>query len=88
MPRSHSGERPVLCSQECEHGTHSCVRHVWNDEDERENMSDLIVGIDLGTTNSEVAAFTDGQGARAGAGRPADLAVLRRPFGIGRTSGG
>ncbi len=24
-------------------------------------MSDLIVGIDLGTTNSEVAAFTDGQ---------------------------
>ena len=24
-------------------------------------MSDLIVGIDLGTTNSEIAAFTDGQ---------------------------
>src|SRR5271154_2788549 len=24
-------------------------------------MSDLIVGIDLGTTNSEVAAFADGQ---------------------------
>ena len=24
-------------------------------------MSDLIVGIDLGTTNSEVAAFVDGQ---------------------------
>ena len=24
-------------------------------------MSDLVVGIDLGTTNSEVAAFVDGQ---------------------------
>ena len=24
-------------------------------------MSDLIVGIDLGTTNSEIAAFVDGQ---------------------------
>ena len=24
-------------------------------------MSDLIIGIDLGTTNSEVAAFVDGQ---------------------------
>src|SRR5262245_66643379 len=24
-------------------------------------MSDLIVGIDLGTTNSEIAAFTDGE---------------------------
>ena len=27
----------------------------------QESMSDLIVGIDLGTTNSEVAAFLDGQ---------------------------
>src|SRR5450755_1063428 len=32
-----------------------------NDEVSGENMSDLIVGIDLGTTNSEVAAFTDGK---------------------------
>ena len=31
VPRSHSCERlsfPALCSQECEHGTHECVRHV------------------------------------------------------------
>src|ERR1700686_4275121 len=32
-----------------------------NDEVSGENMSDLIVGIDLGTTNSEVTAFVDGQ---------------------------
>src|SRR5580692_9934564 len=31
-------------------------------------MSDLIVGIDLGTTNSEVAAFVDGQVKVLGAG--------------------
>src|ERR1035438_9443888 len=30
VPRSHSCERlfpPALCSQECEHGTHECVRN-------------------------------------------------------------
>ena len=32
-------------------------------------MSDLIVGIDLGTTNSEVAAFVDGRVQVLGSGQ-------------------
>jgi molecular chaperone DnaK len=52
------------------------------------NMSELIVGIDLGTTNSEVAAFTDGQVRVLGPGDQPDLALLRRPLGIRRTAGG
>src|ERR1700730_12509627 len=42
-------------------------------------MSDLIVGIDLGTTNSEVAAFTDGQVRVLG---PGDRRILPSCVGL------
>ena len=42
-------------------------------------MSDLIVGIDLGTTNSEVAIVRDGQPHVFARGRRSDPAVVRRP---------
>jgi molecular chaperone DnaK (HSP70) len=42
-------------------------------------MSDLIVGIDLGTTNSEVAAFTDGQVRVLG---PGDQRILPSCVGL------
>src|SRR5580692_5281362 len=46
-------------------------------------MSDLIVGIDLGTTNSEVAAFVDGQVKVLG---PADRQIL--PSCVGFSANG
>src|SRR5580658_5419001 len=45
-------------------------------------MSDLIVGIDLGTTNSEVAAFVDGQVKVLG---PADRQILPSCVGFSAT---
>ncbi len=42
-------------------------------------MSDIIVGIDLGTTNSEVAIVQRRQAARLRGGRRSDPAVVRRP---------
>jgi len=42
-------------------------------------MSDLIVGIDLGTTNSEVAAFADGQVRVLG---PGDQRILPSCVGL------
>ena len=42
-------------------------------------MNDLIVGIDLGTTNSEVAAFTDGQVRVLG---PGDQRILPSCVGL------
>src|ERR1700730_10903349 len=46
-------------------------------------MSDVIVGIDLGTTNSEVAAFVDGQGRVLG---PGDQRIL--PSCVGFSAAG
>ena len=51
---------------------------------EKLSMSDLIVGIDLGTTNSEIAAFVGRTGARARTGRYAHAAVLRRVLAVRR----
>src|ERR1019366_8143864 len=49
----------------------------------RRKMSDLIAGIDLGTTNSEIAAFTGGQVRVLG---PGDTRML--PSCVGFSSGG
>ena len=45
-------------------------------------MSDLIIGIDLGTTNSEVAAFVDGQVKVLG---PGDRRILPSCVGFSAT---
>ena len=47
-------------------------------------MADVIVGIDLGTTNSEVAALVDGNVAGAGRRRRADHALVRGPLARGQ----
>src|ERR1700722_20463102 len=46
------------------------------------DLSDLIVGIDLGTTNSEVAAFVDGRVKVLG---PADRKILPSCVGFSTT---
>ena len=45
-------------------------------------MSDLIVGIDLGTTNSEIAAFSDGQVRVLGPGGGSDVRMLASAVGF------
>ena len=45
-------------------------------------MSDLIVGIDLGTTNSEIAAFSDGQVRVLGPGGTGDVRMLASAVGF------
>ena len=45
-------------------------------------MSDLVVGIDLGTTNSEIAAFLDGQVRVLGRGGQDDTRMLPSVVGF------
>ena len=49
---------------------------------------EVIVGIDLGTTNSEVAAFVDGQVRVLSVGRQRDSAFGGGHFSFRRTAGG
>ena len=60
---------------------------VSNGRQCEDTVMDTIVGIDLGTTNSEVALVQRRPAARLRGGRRSDLAVVRRPGG-GRPAAG